>query len=84
MGDDPGLSTWVLIAITGILIRDSGRGRFNTNRREDPKRRWYGDGSERLEDAYFEIWSGVRRQVMPAATRTFKRQGIDSPLEPLE
>lgn len=56
-----------------------GTGRCDRHREGDIKR------GQRLEDAGSEDRSGMAtRQGMPAATRSLKRQEMDSPQEPLE
>lgn len=45
----------------------------------------WGQSREQFEDTGFEDWSDVRtNQGMMATTRNWKRQGMNSPLEPLE
>ena len=62
---------WVALnAITSVLIR---RGTFDTHRRE---------GGDATTDANTGgMWARLRNA---AATRSWKRAGLDSPLEPLE
>ena len=75
----PGLSRWALNVIICNLKRGRGR-RSNTHRR-----RWCEDGAEWFEDANLEDWSNMATsQERPATIRSWKRQGMDSPLKPPE
>lgn len=68
-GEYPGLSGWALSAIINVLIR--------RKQREIWHRRGKGMWPRRQD------WSDVATNLeMLAATRSWKRQGMDSPLEP--
>lgn len=71
-GHYPGLSDWSLNAITCILIR-KGRGRSHRHR-----------GRKQCDHGGRDASNVTTSQAMPAATRNWKSQGTDSPLEPLE